>query len=359
MAEILPKLVPESTTNEALGYSFIGQGGEHLIFSEPGDSGGAAHGAVLKVNIGLLDAFNDEAIPERERYQRVQHFANQLNCRQAVLTQAFHHGYGRVVPQITLPRLITPDAEEVAYLSTRRCVSPQKQSRLWTIVTVQTRVPQLDPGHPQHHRLLPLDLPYAERRMSEPADLATYDKVQAYWLAEANGDRYYSDALDWFEAMQSNAGFLALVDSLHEQPVNVSVADFVTRAIAYSKQTGEVLDLAGESNVVFSRDGGYLLIDALTTKPRKRYAMLPDLLKKVAVNDLLSLPERKDLLNGIGYVRAMNYLACQLGLELEDQLPAMQAGSIPQDTWGRVFQYLVHRPDTEAVTIEDHGALTV
>lgn len=108
------------------------------------------------------------------------------------------------------------------------------------------------------------------------------------------------------------------------------VADFVSKAMAYTLETGQTLDLVGEGNIIFIQNDGeweYKLPDALYPGfGNKIFLESQKLLQKMKQGETISDDDRGDLMNGLAYVRQINALAQLSGVKdrlvLADELSA-------------------------------------
>lgn len=94
------------------------------------------------------------------------------------------------------------------------------------------------------------------------------------------------------------------------------MADFTQKSVAYSLNTAEILDLAGEGNIFFSRGEGkdwrYQLIDGLypaSYPQHKKIDEAKEIINKVGKGVPLEPWEQNSLMNTINYVRVINGLA--------------------------------------------------
>ncbi|PIR63208.1 MAG: hypothetical protein CO156_04395 [Candidatus Pacebacteria bacterium CG_4_9_14_3_um_filter_40_12] len=104
-----------------------------------------------------------------------------------------------------------------------------------------------------------------------------------------------------------------LLESIkNDEELRTVVAEFVTRAIKYTNETGTIVDIIGQDNVVFFRDESnawdYKLIDALYDQP---ISAVSNSITRIAEQEqvTLSLAEDASLRNTLNSIRVINALA--------------------------------------------------
>lgn len=121
-----------------------------------------------------------------------------------------------------------------------------------------------------------------------------------------------------------------------------TLRQFIDGCIAYTQETGEVLDLVGDSNVVFLNNGRCKLVDVLTTKMTPITHVLPGILEKVQNQEGLNARGMNYLMNGLGYIRFVNFKAAWLNLP--ERLEVPDKIELDGQTWAQVQKVLHTSP---------------
>lgn len=104
-----------------------------------------------------------------------------------------------------------------------------------------------------------------------------------------------------------------------DEGLKEQLTSFVITAIRYTEETGQILALAGEDNVLFYKEDNkwnYLLLDALPNSPEPIFHIMLSLEQKLSNSIELSDDEKEFLKRGINFVRIINGLALSLGLSV-------------------------------------------
>lgn len=92
---------------------------------------------------------------------------------------------------------------------------------------------------------------------------------------------------------------------------------FVSATIKYAENTGQILALAGEDNVLFYKDGevwNYVLVDALPNSHDPIFNITKEIGQKITDRITLTAEECEYLKRGLNFVRTINGVAIILGL---------------------------------------------
>lgn len=178
-------------------------------------------------------------------------------------------------------------------------------SEAWAIVTMQrkTEVPA-DPFH------FSLTAGYAE---THPLDAAIYEWQTKMLFSTPETSGYTEGDFREFLTMQQCSYLSELVaQSDTDKDLSFLLAELTTRAITYTKETGEILDLAGNDNLaVFKKDEAwsYQLIDALYPSASTITSEAASIVRKIRKGKEINLHDRIVLLNVMNYTRTINALA--------------------------------------------------
>ena len=226
---------------------FLGYGGEHVVFSFPGKDRivGKVHKATLEGSIRKnLDSGRPiDALPEGVTDEKKKEFLDAERQRHRVLKAYFDDHVLAERPSIMqVPvnqKLLDAAIENPPAL-------PNEPVEAWTLVRLQEKAP----AEAVADGALSTAFRYREQFELGEHDRDWYERLNAVLLdgtAEFTPDLHddgFGLVYDILEKMKDDEG-------LRDQ-----VRDFTRRAIEYSTDTGELLDLAGKGNVTFYQKDG-------------------------------------------------------------------------------------------------------
>ena len=148
------------------------------------------------------------------------------------------------------------------------------------------------------------------------------------------------------ESVALSAPLQKVLEKVKADPVfSEQLTQFIKQCIIYTQETGEILDLVGNDNVIFSDQSGewnYKLIDALYPKTDQMLGRIQAVIRKLSLKELITPEDNNHLLNGVNYIRFINGLASYLdinekirvvpediAIEDIDLLQVIRAGHMP------------------------------
>jgi|GEM_PF-2925995 hypothetical protein len=152
---------------------------------------------------------------------------------------------------------------------------------------------------------------YIEYKEQSETELLRYERLISANVDLVEGEEYKEHEIDCTHEVAR-----LLVAAKNDASLKKALQDFVTRAISYTTEVGDMLDLAGDNNVVFYKDGGawkYLCVDAMYPSDES-WTLSKEAVAIWNTGEDLDNEERHAILNGINYARTLNQLAIQLGL---------------------------------------------
>jgi hypothetical protein len=104
-----------------------------------------------------------------------------------------------------------------------------------------------------------------------------------------------------------------------------SLKEFVSKAVSYANETGNILAMAGKDNVIFYKEAknsdnvneeksNYLLVDALPIHNESVFKISQEIARKIADNEDVTPHEKILLMKGSNFTRTINGLAEKLGM---------------------------------------------
>lgn len=287
---------------------FLAKGGEHIVYETSGHPD-----IVVKVAVEPLkkiinwNAEHDLPIGSlpKEIEPRVQEYIKQEAERYQQMKTYF--GAGHVLNQkkflVKIP--ITDNILNNLYEGH----PPIKGDETWGVVMVQKRAEELDDP-----KRLTLVAGYAEQGQVKEEDWnAATDHFVFGKNIEAQPSR------DYLLTVQSNEKLKVLLERAEaDEQLRESLKELVEKSISYTQETGEILDLIGEDNVVLSKKDGewtYRLVDALYPHNARMVEKTKAVMLKLSIGKAIDEGEQNILMNAFNYVRTINGLAEKLGVE--------------------------------------------
>ena len=322
---------------------FVSQGGEHLVFTILGHEKIVFKVAHNMIEATLHDVESLEGTGGALAERTLRHQAVVARAKLADIEEFFgreHMARQRVsTMNLPIPAHILQD------LYKSKDIPPHGQSivTLPVVVRIQEAIDLRE-----RETLLDLTSSYAEEKLSDdPSELELYSQGSDQWVlnheSPKNFDRktfsgcLQSPALEKIMALAENNGAFREV-----------LMDFVARAIEFSQNTYEFLDLAGKNNVVFMKSGEswqYLLIDA--AYPGADTGVLlrgqQALYSYITGQKVLSEEDVYALYNALNYTRTINALADALGMSERIHLLHEDILSETAVDWKQLRQYLLTR----------------
>ena len=110
-----------------------------------------------------------------------------------------------------------------------------------------------------------------------------------------------------------------------DSALRYSLKEFVSKAVSYANETGNILAMAGKDNVIFYKDAengdnvndekwNYLLVDALPIHNEPVFKISQEISHKIMNDQKISEHEKTLLKKGLNFTRTINNLAEKLGM---------------------------------------------
>ncbi|WP_237106371.1 hypothetical protein, partial [Nonomuraea sp. MG754425] len=305
---------------------YLSKGGESLVYAY--DAG------VVKVNYSATgravgwasDGWAPERVVAAEATGALEKVAGNRIRRGAVLVT--FHGPSQVLAEhVHVLERRWPGRIVNEFVQGGPALDAERGYVLPTLVSTQRRIPGFDGlDNPD------LSTGYAE--MAENPDTDAHVAANRKWL-QLTGPPGFDHEL--FVTMQRNDSVSRLLVRTAEDPaLRAAVRAFAGNAIAYTRATGEIMDLVGNGNVIFPASGSYLLVDALSPSPLPTSAA-SEALQRLDAREPLTAKDRAILLNVLNYVRTVNALADATGLA--ERIGIVPPGFDPR-SWERLLPAL-------------------
>jgi hypothetical protein len=323
-------------------YRMLGEGGEHIVLNEPyltlahteqgtpeNDDGDMLVRKYSKLAFVVCNT--DPLLPIAERYA--------LATARAARTQERFDRLENMFPlmaahQTSIGNIALLGSDEMQYIWGHIPHPPAGMHA--TVLTVQDRVPALM-RRPVTARSI--DVSYVEQYGS-PVDPDIYAAVCQRWLTNADDVRPPSDdEIKAFYTVQNTGSiFPHRKAGTLSTPQNRGLRAFAWYAAEYTDATGEILDLANEKNVIMNDYGEFTLVDALYPSDIPLAQVVPVIVQKAQSGEALSYRDHANLLNGLGYMRSINFL---LGsYKQQNTINTLAGMNIKPDTWKTIYASL-------------------
>lgn len=291
---------------------FLGKGGEHVVFSIPDHPNLVAKANIFSITNALNNA-NRIDIPgltdqtAREDFELTPQLQRQLAAREGLRLAQLGNYFGKEhIPSTKRFVLDIPMSDQLVQELRLGQTYDKLPDHVAALVSMQKR----------------LDIPEeSSTKMGLIGDYPEKRGVDSNIIGRANDALLYGVETDL-----TTDEFLTLYPMLTERISKIeadpklkkSLGDFVQRAIRYTNETGDGLDLIGGDNVYFtkSEDGSwdFQMPDAISMRAK----LVEDAsrrIEEIAVGREPRISDPNVILNAVNYVRVINWLAQQLGVE--------------------------------------------
>jgi hypothetical protein len=262
----------EHATAEKYSPVFLGAGGENLVYEIPGRPD-----LVVKANKKTIydtlvkdpmsDVYTEEDIG---RSGALRELKTKLEYDRDALRELREYFGGHLLKQrkflkkVPVTQDILKGIEDQFDAKGRNAnIFPTDAQEAWTILTLQEKITL--PENALAPNTAYVERAFVERKWDKDAvKREEYEKntdmlLNSETVLETTGEDFIK-----FMRMEPLAKLAERMKS--DDGLRAAVKDFVTRAIAYASDTGEVLDVVGSGNIVFYQQDGawtYLLVDPI------------------------------------------------------------------------------------------------
>jgi hypothetical protein len=315
------------------------EGGVHIVFTDPyaelveRQSGGRDQGTITKLNRALLVDCNYG--PPEEVKVAMQARAEREMTRWRRLRDYFGKS---LVPQEVFAEGHWYTSDQVAYLWNGR-TPPKKEGTFYTLITTQDKVHELMSGD-----FWSLTVPYAERR-KPPAPVDVYSHSTDRWLRQPDNPAPLTlqEIADFLDVQRSEKLNTLLEHAIiSASPARPALEKFIADAVRYTTDTAEILDISGQDNIIFTYDGRCRIVDGMYPDEILIATEVRRALQKVENLEGLTANECNILLNGIGYLRTINFLAALY--EVPSRIDVLGGTNVTAAVWPRIYDILTRFP---------------
>lgn len=300
---------------------FLARGGDHLVYEAEGHPETVIKASTFKIKDVLmdnaerglsLDAISDEMRASldkeiEEKNAQIRQYREYFGTEHTLSER-------RYVMQVPVSLEII---EEIFVGDWKDRQPPQGINDIqdaWTAAVIQKKAPEIsDPNH--------LGLYFGgfiEERKEQP-DATEYEELNNAFLGKKS---IAPEDLDLFFKTQDNPKTHALADLVvkaEEDPaLKTAIQDIIRKSIRFAEETGNILALAGEDNVIlYPKEGGwnYLLVDAIPLYNDPIFRLAKEAKERSESQEDLSSQDKAYITRALNFARTMNGLAAALGLE--------------------------------------------
>ncbi|HEX8946665.1 MAG TPA: hypothetical protein VF829_00410 [Candidatus Paceibacterota bacterium] len=301
--------------------TFLARGGDHLVYEAEGHPDTVIKASTFKMKDVLIDNA-EKGLPLDGISEEMRAFLEKETEEKNIQMRLYREYFGakhtlserRYVMRVP----ISPEIIREIFVDDWEDRKPPEGisdiQGVWTTVIVQKKASEIsDPNH--------LGLyfgGFVEERKEQP-DSSEYEVLNNAFLGK---NPILSEEMELFFKTQDNPQTHALADLLaktEEDPaLRVVLMDFVRKAIHFAEETGNILALAGEDNVIFApKDGtwNYLLVDAIPLYNEPIFTLAKEAQERSENGEDLSQQDKSFTIRARNFVRTMNGLASALGIE--------------------------------------------
>lgn len=287
---------------------FLAKGGEHIVYEVSGHPD-----VVVKVSTGPLKRVIDwnaehgqpiDSLPA-ELESRASEYLKEETARYQLLKNYFGADHVPSQKEFLVKVPITQEILNALYEGN----PPATTNEVWSVVMIQKRVEVLnDPER------LTIVAGYAE---NDEVSKDLYDEATEHFVFGKNPEEKIEKGK--FLELQSHSDLKALLEKTEsDERLKELLKELVEKIISYTEETGEIFDLAGQDNIVLSQKDGkwtYVLVDTRYPGESNMVEKAKIALLKLSVDSEIDEHDKNVLLNIFNFVRTINGLAEQMGVQ--------------------------------------------
>jgi hypothetical protein len=291
---------------------FLGKGGEHVVFSIPDHPQLVAKANIFSITNALENA-NQLDIPgltdqtAQPGFELTPQLQRQLAAREQLRLAQLGHYFGKEhIPNTKRFVLDIPISKQLVDSLKLDQTYDRLPEKVTALVSLQKRLEISEDSDTK----VGLAGGYPEKR---GVDSTLIDKANETLIYGNPKDLSKEEFLQMYPMLTEQIGRID-----RDEQLKKTIGEFVKKAIAYTKETGDGLDIVGGDNVYFTKDEhgnwDYQMPDAISMRA-KLVEDASNRLEEIVLGRELNPGDSNVILNAINYVRTINWLAGYLGLE--------------------------------------------
>lgn len=288
-------------------FQYLGAGAENIVFEVEGYPNEVAKvhaktlGELIDINVSR-DLAPDEATSEQ--WNHLKKYVREARARHKELKEYF----GDAVLDEQILRRQIPVTRELLEAAERedtaKKLEPGKTYKLWTAVRMQERLPEAALDDKDSYSF---NTNYLERRLS----------LSDEEYAALNADLLDGAGLLAEEYLKDYPELAKILERMKNEPeIAEAIQEFVKNAIKYTTETGEIIDVAGKSNLrLYKDDEKWKIVLADPMLGQKQTWASATMALGGLANDYAIQPNKLGpALNSLNYARLLNSMAVVTGI---------------------------------------------
>jgi len=305
---------------------FLNRGGEHLVYLVDGHPNLVIKASTYKIKDSVMSIIDkqgiiDDKILEDEAREKYEDEVKRKNDEIRQLRFSFGKDHTlkerRYLMKVPVSYELLKEIFANDYFARVLPDSAKNINEVWTHVVVQEFTEISEDSNR-------LSLSYGHFIENGEVDQELYQRVTSTLVDPSSTDFKGRDFLDLQDCSKNKSLSKLITMAETNAQLKEQLENFVKTAIKYTEETGQILALAGEDNVLFSQENGvwnFLLVDVLPNSPEPIFKIIKELGEKISKNINLTLEDKEYFKRGINFVRIINGLARSLGLQDQLKLP--------------------------------------
>lgn len=301
---------------------FLARGGDHLVYEVEGHPETVIKASTFKIKDILIENA-ERGLPLDSITEETRELIEKEVAEKNAQIRMYREYFGiehtlperRLLMRVPISQKIIEEIFKDDWKDRSMPKGVGEVSEVWSAVVIQEKAPQI--SDPNHRGLYFGG--FVEEREVQP-DPSEYEQLNAVFLGR--GSITQAD-LELFFRTQDNPDTHALADLISstsaDANLRTTVEDFVRRSVSFAKETGHIMALAGEDNVILypTAEGGwnYLLVDAI---PLYNDPILTSAMEARELHNAggqLSSKDKAYITRALNFVRTINGLAAALQME--------------------------------------------
>jgi hypothetical protein len=300
--------------------TFFARGGDHLVYTVDDHPDVVIKASSFKIKDILSENIergnSPDALTEEQRESLEQEIAEK-NAQIRQLREYFGRDHTlperRCLMKVPITKTLLDEIFVGDWKNRKTPTAAEQVSELWSTVIVQKRAEEIDdPNHLSFHFGS-----FLEER--PPLDPEEYNKLNDVFISLKKEDPALAEQLFSLQDNPETHNLTAAIERAKTDPQLAQVLqELVQKMIGYAQDTGNILAMAGEDNIILhNREGqwNYLLVDALPVHNEPVFHEAQNIVRKYANSEILTKYEKTLLMKAMNFVRVTNGLAEKLGME--------------------------------------------
>lgn len=304
---------------------FLNRGGEHLVYLVEGHPNVVIKVSTYKIKDSIIDAVSESYKTDSDLESRAQKLysdeVKMKNIEFAKLRGIFGSEHvlreKRFLMSVPINYKLMQEIFEGDYLKRKLPKTAESIKQVWTHVVVQERTSIAeDEGRYSFN--------YGSFVEDSFVDYGKYHQVTSILLGDKSSEFKEEDFLSLQDRSKNRSLCNILELAKNNDSAMEQLRNFILKTIKYTEETGQILALAGDDNVLFYTEDGvcnFLLMDAMPNSSEPIFKKFLDLGVKISSGNQLSAEDREYLKRAVNFARVINGVSMSLGFSERLRLP--------------------------------------